>query len=121
MLIAASVLTVLIAAAHSYLGERYILVRLFRQSLPKLFGSDHFTRQTLRFAWHLTSVTWIGIAALFILLHFQLATPTNILYILGTTFSVSALVSLIASRGKHMSWLVFGSVAALCFGYTIVA
>ncbi len=118
---AVSVLTILIAAAHTYLGERYILVRLFRQPLPKLFGNDQFTRQTLRFAWHLTSVSWLGLAALMILLHYQSATQTNTLYVLGITFSVSAFVSLFASRGKHLSWLVFGSIAVLCFGYTFVA
>ena len=34
-----------LAIAHSYLGERYILIRLFkRDNLPKLFGSDDFTK-----------------------------------------------------------------------------
>jgi hypothetical protein len=47
-------LAVLLGVAHSYLGERYILVRLFKRSdLPKLFGGQEFTRHTLRFAWHL--------------------------------------------------------------------
>jgi hypothetical protein len=60
----AAVLAASVAVAHSYLGERYILVRLFkRQDLPKLFGSDWFTKRTLRFAWHITSVAWLGLAA----------------------------------------------------------
>lgn len=37
------------------------LVRLFRRAdLPHLFGSDLFTRRTLRLAWHLTSVARLG-------------------------------------------------------------
>ena len=53
----AALLAVLLAVAHSSLGERFILIRLLRrQDLPRLFGSDRFTRGTLRFAWHLTSV-----------------------------------------------------------------
>ncbi len=51
LLVAAALLAAGVGAAHSYLGERYILTRLFRrQDLPKLFGSDWFTRRTLRFA-----------------------------------------------------------------------
>ena len=63
---AALVLAVLLAAAHSYLGERYILIRLFRrEDLPKLFGGGtEFTTRTLRFAWHLTSVAWIAFLAI---------------------------------------------------------
>ena len=34
--------------------------------LPRLFGSDWFTRRTLRFAWHITSVAWLGFAALLV-------------------------------------------------------
>ena len=48
-LLAAAVLTLAVGAAHSYLGARYILIRLFRRAdLPHLFGSDVFTRRTLR-------------------------------------------------------------------------
>ena len=64
MLALAAILILAIALAHSYLGERYILIRLFRQPLPKLFGSDDFTKRTLRFAWHVTSIAWLGFAAL---------------------------------------------------------
>ena len=53
-----------LALVHSVLGERCILIRLFRRTdLPPLFGSDDFTKRTLRFAWHLTSVVWLGVAA----------------------------------------------------------
>ena len=55
----AATLAVGVGLAHSYLGERYILTRLFRRTpLPPLFGSDTFTRRTLRFAWHITTVAW---------------------------------------------------------------
>lgn len=55
MLYLAALLVLATGIAHSYLGERYILIRLFRRSdLPKLFGGTAFTVGTLRFAWHLT-------------------------------------------------------------------
>lgn len=101
----AALLIVLLALAHSILGERFILRRLFRrENLPKLFGSDDFTKRTLRFAWHLTTVVWWGVA----LLLFTLGTGSirgSFLVLSGTAF-VSALVALIGSRGRHPAWLV---------------
>ena len=47
--ILAAVLCFAVGLAHSVLGERYILVRLFRRTdLPKLFGGTEFTVRTLR-------------------------------------------------------------------------
>jgi hypothetical protein len=39
-----------------------------RGDLPKLFGGVEFTQHTLRFAWHLTSVAWMGFAGLLTIL-----------------------------------------------------
>ena len=65
MLLLAVLLIVVLGLAHSVLGERYILIRLFRRTdLPKIFGSTDFTVRTLRFAWHITTVAWFGLAAL---------------------------------------------------------
>ncbi|HVM45186.1 MAG TPA: hypothetical protein VM582_04565 [Candidatus Thermoplasmatota archaeon] len=105
LLALAALLTAGIAVAHSYLGERYILVRLFRRpDLPKLFGSDWFTKRTLRFAWHITSIAWLGLAA-------ALFVEPRIA--VSAAFAASALVSLVGARGRHYSWAVFGAIAAL--------
>ena len=54
LLYLAAFLAVAVGIAHSYLGEHYILIRLFRRDgIPTLFGSPEFTIRTLRFAWHL--------------------------------------------------------------------
>lgn len=99
-------LTVALGIAHSALGERYILQRLFRRGdLPALFGSDVFTRRTLRFAWHLTSIAWWGIAAAFVALGFNSARAGVL--ILAGTFALSGVITLVASRGRHLAWLVF--------------
>jgi hypothetical protein len=111
----AAALCVFLAVAHSYLGERYILIRLFRRTdIPKLFGGTEFTTRTLRFAWHLTSVAWLGAAALF----FQLAqgpiSSTSVATVLAVIFLISAGVTLFASRGRHFAWplfLVIGIIA----------
>jgi len=106
--VVAASLCVVLALAHSYLGERYILIRLFRRAdLPRLFGGTDFTMRTLRFAWHLTSVAWLGAAALFIELARGGGRPGAVAAILGAVLLVSAGVTLVASRGRHLAWPVF--------------
>ncbi len=115
LLVIAAALVVLLAVAHSYLGERYLLIRLLRRpDLPKLLGGDAFTKRTLRFAWHLTSVAWCGLAVTVVQLGASaVATRSAVLRTISLTFFVSAVVSLVISRGRHLSWVVFGVVAAL--------
>ncbi|MDH3647997.1 MAG: hypothetical protein OER80_14655 [Gammaproteobacteria bacterium] len=115
MLILAAALVILIGLVHSYLGEKYILIRLFRQSLPPLFGSDAFTKQTLRFVWHLTTVSWWGFAALLLSLNAGHASKNQILLIIAATFGIGAMFPLIATRGKHLSWLVFAAISVICY------
>jgi len=105
----AIVLLVVIGAAHSYLGERYILMRLFRRPLPPLFGSDVFTRRTLRFAWHITTIAWWGAAAT--LWALASGSARDGILAVSATFAVSAAVALIGSRGRHLAWLVFAIIA----------
>lgn len=110
---AATFLVVLIGIAHSYLGERYILMRLFRQcQLPKLFGGSAFTQQTLRFAWHLTTLAWFGFAALFVLMAADALSPHSVAWVLAVTFGLTGLIALVGSKGRHLSWLVFLAIAA---------
>jgi hypothetical protein len=97
------------------LGERYILMRLFRRDkLPQLFGSDQFTKATLRFAWHLTTVAWLGFAAILI----SISDSANLSrsFVLNVIAAVAVLSGLLAagfSKGKHLSWLVFFAIAVL--------
>lgn len=120
-LFAGALLAFGIGLAHSVLGERYILMRLMRRDLPKLFGRDAFTKRTLRFAWHLTTLAWWGFAA-------QMAwaagtfgrgagqdpdaAPAALLQPIAWTFLVSAILTAAASRGRHLAWPVFLGIAA---------
>jgi len=113
-MLAAAILAVSIGLVHSYLGEKYILIRLFRQSLPELFGNDHFTRQTIRFVWHVLSIAWFGFAAILLLHHLGDPSRSSLLNVIGTTFAVTGIIALVASRGRHLSWIVFGAIAILC-------
>lgn len=101
-----------VGAAHSYLGERYILIRLFRRpDLPHLFGSDVFTKRVLRFAWHVTTLAWWGLGALLLLLAHGASTPV-VGAAVAATFAATALVTFLGSRGRHLAWPVFLAIAA---------
>jgi hypothetical protein len=115
-LLLAGMLSALIGLAHSFLGEKLVLGPLFRRGgLPTLLGSSDFTRQTLRFAWHLTTVLLLGISLVIIVLALSPAAPQSawILRVFATTFAVCSLVSLAGARGKHFSWWVFLVIALL--------
>lgn len=106
-LVAAALIATGVAFAHSYLGERYILIRLFRRDdLPKLLGSDWFTKRTIRFAWHLTSVAWVALGAA-LLVEPRVA--------VSVAFAVHSVVVLVAARGKHYAWIPFGAIALLAW------
>ncbi len=106
-LLAAAALALAVGLAHSYLGERFIIQPLLRRD-PPVFA-DVFRRRVLRFAWHITSIAWWGFAALF------LALPEGDHRVIGTvsavTFGISSLVTLAASRGRHLAWPVFLAIA----------
>ena len=106
----AAALFVLLVIAHSYLGERYILIRLFRRdNLPRIGATANFTKFTLRLAWHITSVMGLGFAALLVVE----PTTLTVAQIISLTSAGCGLVSLAISRGRHPSWIVFFAIAAL--------
>ena len=113
--LAAAALAIVCGALHSWLGERYILIRLFRRTdLPKLFGSDLFTRRTLRFAWHLTTIAWWGFAAQlfrFSRVHSMDGPAGSAVEIVAWTFLASSIASLVWTRGRHLSWVLFLGIA----------
>ncbi len=116
MLVTSAFLAIFIGLVHSYLGERYILTRLFKGDLPKLLGSDWFTKRTLRFAWHLTTVAWWGFAAvLFILSSPNGDTQKQILVVIAVVFFVSGLFSSVFTKGKHISWIFFWLISGMSF------
>ena len=113
-LYAAAFLTIAIGVVHSWLGERYILTRLFRRgNLPELFGGEAFTRNTLRFAWHVTTIAWWGFATILILMANGPPAQTALGLVIGSTFLVHFAVTVIASRGKHLAWPVFLAIGVL--------
>lgn len=114
MLYAAAALLTILALIHSILGERYILIRLFRRGkLPKLFGGTEFTQRTMRFAWHITTVFTLGLAVLLVQLEQGRGEPA-LTATLGWTLLLSGFLPLIYTRGRHLSWLVLFVAGGLC-------
>jgi hypothetical protein len=114
MLYFAALLLLATGIAHSYLGERYILIRLFRRGdLPKLFGGTAFTTGTLRFAWHLTTVAWWGFAYMLVAIAGPGLQSDHLLKAIAVLAFVSGLFPLVFTRGRHLSWIAFFVVAAL--------
>jgi hypothetical protein len=113
MLVAAAILIFVLGSIHSILGEHYIVRPLCkRENLPKLFGGDSFTKGTIRFAWHLTTIAWWSIA--FILISFTWGiSQSSILKALSILFFLSGVLPLYFTRGKHISWIVLWIVASL--------
>ena len=116
MLLLAAVLTVFLGATHSYLGERWLITPLLKQdTLPAIMGSQKASRQTLRAAWHITSLTWWGIAGLLAYLQFSdTSVKVAVLWMVAITFTISGLIPILIGKGRHKSWIIFLSVAAIC-------
>jgi hypothetical protein len=112
----AGCLLVLLGIAHSWLGERALLIPLLKRSdLPKLFGDEFYTRRILRLAWHLTSLAWIAMGAVFIFL--SPSRPDSSARVVAQSFSVvfllSTFFSIWAAHGRHLSWPIFLAISVL--------
>ena len=113
LLMVAAALLFTVGLAHSYLGEKYILIRLFRRdNLPHLRGSDVVTKQVLRFAWHLTSIAWWTFAAMLVAI--TMAPPGSeslwVAYTIAVGSAITGLVILAGARAGHPAWIVFAAI-----------
>ena len=114
LLVTAAVLLLVTAIAHSVLGERRLIGPLLARR-EGILASD-LARFILRFAWHLTSVTWAILALILAQLvrdpataRFWAAAGT------GLAFTGIGLFDAVSSRGRHVGWplLTAIGVAAL--------
>ena len=116
LLITAAVLTIAIGVAHSWIGERRLIGPLLSaEKRQGILATSGYARNVLRFAWHVTTLAWWGLAAV---LAWLSGSPLDmrargILVIIAITFLVHGLIALVMSRGRHLSWPVFFAIAAL--------
>jgi peptidoglycan/LPS O-acetylase OafA/YrhL len=116
LLLLAAVLTVAIGIAHSWIGERRLIGPLLSPgSRAGILATSGFARRTLRFAWHITTLAWWGMAAVLFALSRTPLVPEGRMAsaIIGATFVLSGLISLVAGRGRHLSWPFFLAIGAL--------
>lgn len=96
---ASLLLLVLLATAHSVLGERKLLMPL----APRLHPYGH---RVLRGCWHLLSACWLALGLA------GLLAPT-LAPLLAALFALHGLLALLGSRGRHLSWPLFFLTALL--------
>ncbi|MGJ8537461.1 MAG: hypothetical protein ACSHW2_09935 [Parasphingopyxis sp.] len=102
-------------------GRRLIRPILEMEGLPVILGDIRNTRLTLEIGWHLLTLTWWGMAAVMLYLHYRAdGAGTAFLVMTATLFAVSGLTALVASRGRHLSWIFFLPVAAMT-AYSAIA
>lgn len=115
-LVIAAGLTFVIGAAHSWLGERRLIGPLLAPGNRQgMLAKSAFSRGVLRFAWHITTLAWWGMALILAALAQGPidGSSRRVLAILAGTFALTGAVTLISSRGRHLAWPVFMAIAAL--------
>lgn len=114
-LITSAVLIIITGTIHSVLGEKLILIPVFKMPLPPLLKSEIFMKRVLRMAWHMTTLAWWGIGYIFWRLAQQPLDATGILFTktILIVCLISGLFSLVWARGRHFSWMVFLLVSYL--------
>lgn len=121
MLYLAAALTIFIGLVHSYLGDRWLIRPILKlETLPIILGSRRATEHTLRFAWHITSLAWWGMAGLMVIMVTRPdMTYQAALWMFIIVFGLSGIIPL-ALGGKHKSWIVFLAISGLCAAQIIV-
>lgn len=92
-----AVCLVILALAHSWLGEVEVLRPLFTQDWREP-GPRWAMQRVLRFAWHLTSLAWLALAAL--------ALGASLGHVLAIFGTLSAALVFVMLRG-HLAWPLF--------------
>ena len=119
-LICAAGLSVLIALAHSVLGEQRIFRPLRRagQIVPTEGGTllREFQVRILWATWHGLSVMGIGLAAVLLWLAHpaaQAASAGRVEFCVAMAMAATGMLVLVSNRGRHPGWLALFAAAAL--------
>jgi hypothetical protein len=102
-LYAAALTTLLTAFTHSFFGEKRLIAPLVATNDGVM--SRMLAKQVVRFAWHLTSLLWIGQALLLL----RAATDPSVLDTsliggIGVLHLAVGLFDAVVTRGKHIGW-----------------
>jgi len=112
MLIAAAISIIIIGLVHTLLGEKKVITPLRRNADIK----PYMTR-LIRVSWHLITLLWFAIAAHLVAMHIWPGQERrSFLIIMIAVFGFSAVLALIASKGRHLSYIGFGLVTIFLLG-----
>jgi hypothetical protein len=112
-LVMAAVATLVTACTHSLFGERRLIGPLVASQQGALARPQ--AQQVLRFAWHLTSLLWIGQALLLL----RAATSPQsldsaLIAGIGLLHVGVGLFDGYVTRGKHIGWPMLTAIGAFC-------
>jgi hypothetical protein len=113
----------LTAAVHSLLGERRLLRPLLRKTDPgqtNVILNSTLGRFLIRFAWHLTSLSWLVLAASLLTLQFQPEQALrNTLVATGVVFTAAGIFDAFGSKGRHIGWPLLTAIGIAALMATI--
>ncbi len=119
-LLSAAALSVLIALAHSVIGEWRIFRHLRRAGrvVPTEGGKllREFQVRILWGAWHGLSVMGLGLAAVLVWLAepaAQAASSGRVEWCVATAMAATGLLVLVSNRGRHPAWVALLGAAGL--------
>lgn len=115
-LMIAAFLTFGVGIVHSWLGERRLIGPLVDPATRAgLLAQSGWARRLVRFAWHITTIAWWGMAVLLVALALSPLDPQGryALIAIAVTFLISGVLTLVVSRGRHLAWPVFLAIAGL--------
>ncbi len=103
LLYTAAALLIVTGVVHSLLGERRLIAPLLSRREGIL--ASELARFLLRFAWHLTSMTWAVLALILIqLVHDAVTARWWAAASTGAVFTGAGLFDLAYSRARHVGW-----------------
>ena len=114
--ICAAVFLFTIGLAHSYLGESLLLMPLFKEKSVLLFREKPYMKKILRFAWHITTIAWWGLALVIVDLA-KIKNPSLLsIHSIAVASLITGMLILYFSRGRHLAWFVFIAISGCLWG-----
>ena len=109
----ATLATLLTAFAHSYFGERRLIGPLVASNDGVMERA--LAKQVVRLAWHVTTLIWLGQAALLLreALNPQSIDRSLVLGI-GLLYIGIGLGDALLTRGKHIGWPLLTAIGVFC-------
>jgi hypothetical protein len=111
-LFSAVVATLATAFTHSYFGERRLIGPLVKSNAGVM--SRVLAKQVVRFAWHLTSLLWVGQALLLVrVANDPSSLDRAVIGGIGVLHLGAGLFDAVLTRGRHIGWPLLTAIG--CF------